>query len=250
LCGAGVAALFDCGSGTKDRIAGAGVRLGDVTHIVVTHGHVDHWSDLLALLFYRCHAPDLDRRAGLVIAVPPGACERVRSTALAADRSLLEENADIEWVEVAPGATLDGGWFRARAYAMAHGREPANGYRVEGLSPGNAAGWSVAYTGDTGPCADLVEAARGVGCLVCECSYPRERAVASHMAPEQVRALADEARPGLVVLTHAYPEMLEQGLPGRAFDGYAGRVVVAYDGLVVPLVQSPGAPTSSARTRC
>ncbi len=229
LCGAGGVALFDSGSGTKDRLASMRIRLGELTHLVYTHAHLDHWADLLSLLFYRAVAPRQDRRPGLVVAGPPGFPDLVREVAQRIDPGLLDDNGDVEWREVAPGRALDAGWFRATAHAVEHGRQRAQAYRVEGP------GMSVCYSGDTGPCEGLDAAAKGAACLVCECSFPDGAGRKNHMTPSAVRDVADRCRVATVVLTHLYPDMDGIGLPGPAFDGFSGRVLVAHDGLRVPL---------------
>ena len=53
------------------------------------------------------------------------------------------------------------------------------------------------------------------------------------MTPTQVRRLAERTLPELLVLTHIGPELDRQGLPGKAFEGYIGRVVAAHDGMKI-----------------
>jgi ribonuclease BN (tRNA processing enzyme) len=121
---------------------------------------------------------------------------------------------------------------------MSHGSQYALGYRVQSARGDT---WTAAYTGDTGPCEALFELADAASLLVCECSLPSSRNLATHMTPEAVRALAERVRPGLLVLTHLYPEVLEGGLIERAFEGYAGAMKVGYDGLRVSLADGASA---------
>jgi len=114
---------------------------------------------------------------------------------------------------------------------MSHCDLNALGWRVEGGSGGG----SVAYSGDTAPCESLVEMARDVGCLVCECAFPESSKVPVHMTPESVRRAAEACRPGKLVLTHLYPEVLQPGAIESVFEGYAGDVVIAHDGLRINL---------------
>lgn len=228
-------ALFDSGSGCKDRLAGVGVTLGSLTHLVYSHAHLDHWADLLPLLFYRAIADPLERRPGLTVAGPPGFVDMVRDAARRIDPGLIDDNDDMRWCELAPGCRLDAGWFTATAFSVKHGSERAQAYRVE--APDGA--WSVCYSGDTGPCEGIERAARGVDCLVCECSFPDELGRENHMTPSAVRSLADRAGVRTVVLTHLYPEILDTPLPGAAFEDFEGRVQVAHDGLRVDLAAEP-----------
>jgi ribonuclease BN (tRNA processing enzyme) len=232
LCGDGPAALFDAGSGAKDRLAASGVAFGALSHMVFTHAHLDHWSDLLSFLFYRMHAPAADRRAGLVVAGPPGFRDLCCDVAMRIDPDLIGRNQDIVWRDVIEGEPLEAGWFRAEPFRVAHGSQHALAYRVSGALQ------SLCYSGDSAPCEGLERAAQGVDWLVCECSFPDGYPTRNHMTPRAVRATAVRAGVHRVVLTHLYPEMAV-GL-GDAFDGFAGEVRVAHDGLVLPL--GPGNP--------
>lgn len=240
LVGDGVAALFDAGSGAKDRLARAGIGLDSVTHLVFSHTHLDHWADLLTLLFFRAYAPVEIRRPRQVIVGPTGFREHVRRVCDAADSALIERNEDLEWIDLAAGDVLDAGWFKATAWPMTHCDLRALGFRIEG--GGASRRWSLAYSGDTEPCDSLVELSRGADCLVCECAVAPSDKPSVHMSPDGVRRVVDVARPGKLVLTHLYPEVLVPGMIERAFEGYEGEWLVASDGTRIALSgdQPPG----------
>jgi ribonuclease Z len=221
------AALFDCGTGTKDRIARAGVPFETISHVFITHGHIDHWADLIPLLFHRANAPAKPR---LTIVAPEGFDTMIHQ----AESVLPALSIDLDVSFVAPEQVVESGWFKVRASAVSHGKVPAFAYTIE-----TRAG-VVCYSGDTGPCEGLQIAAAKADLLVCECSLPASAGVSSHMAPEDVRALADRLRPGLLVLTHLYPEVLLPGVIDSAFEGYEGKMMVGSDLLRVALGQPPG----------
>ena len=66
--------------------------------------------------------------------------------------------------------------------------------------------------------------------LLCECSLPDGLAIPQHLTPEQCGALAAIARPKLLALTHLYPPVLEEDIPGAVRRRFAGDVVIARDG--------------------
>ena len=43
--------LMDCGSGITRRLAELGIPWQDITHVAVTHFHIDHHADLPSLIF-------------------------------------------------------------------------------------------------------------------------------------------------------------------------------------------------------
>jgi ribonuclease BN (tRNA processing enzyme) len=227
LCDCGKVALFDCGTGAKDRIARAGVAFHQISHIFVTHAHLDHWADLISLLFHRANAP---ARPKLTIVAPPGFYAMLQQLTVVVSWSLIDP--DVAFVE--PQHLVETDWFSVRAFAVSHGKLDAFAYRIE-----TRAG-TLCYSGDTGPCEGLNVAADKADLLVCECSLPASAGVVAHMTPEDVRALAERSRPGLLVLTHLYPDVLQPGVIESAFEGYAGAMKVGSDGLRVALAQPPG----------
>jgi len=68
-----------------------------------------------------------------------------------------------------------------------------------------ADGYSVVFSGDTGPSENLVELATGANLLVCECAASDDARVKGHMYPTAVAELVRAARPEQVWLTHLYP---------------------------------------------
>ena len=46
----GLPVLFDCGHGVVQRLLEVGIRHRDVEHVVLSHFHPDHVSDLVPLL--------------------------------------------------------------------------------------------------------------------------------------------------------------------------------------------------------
>jgi len=95
--------LLDCGSGVTQRLADHGVDWMGITHVALTHFHVDHFGDLPTLLFAWKYGALPGRALPVDICGPPGTAE------------LLERLA-----------TAFGDWFRAPGFPM-HVREIAPG---------------------------------------------------------------------------------------------------------------------------
>jgi ribonuclease BN (tRNA processing enzyme) len=119
---------------------------------------------------------------------------------------------------------------------------PAFGYRFD--TPHG----SVAFSGDTGPCDNVVRLARGADVLVHEVidiermterlmRLPNYEAVrnhlaSSHSAPEQVGAIAARAGVGTLVLSHLVPgdgDISEDEWEARARTHFDGEVVCGVD---------------------
>ena len=96
---------------------------------------------------------------------------------------------------------LPGTRYRITAWPAAHSQS-ARILRIEGDSP---APWSVCYSGDTGPCPELVEAATGVDWLVIECTTPDDSRRANHLTARDVAEVVAQVRPKGTALVHLSP---------------------------------------------
>jgi len=88
----------------------------------------------------------------------------------------------------------------------------------------------VVFSGDTGPCAGLEEAARSADLLVVECSATDEYCIEGHMSPRDVGPLCHSAQPRKVVLTHQYPDAARSDLVAAVGQYFDGPIVQARDG--------------------
>jgi len=191
--------LLDCGAGTLHRAATLAIPWSEVTHVALTHFHVDHWGELPHLLFAQKWGTEPARTAPLTLLGPVGLQARLTLLAAAFGDWVLEPGYPLEIVEIASGErTTLADDVTLEAHATPH-TEESLAYAV------GHGGSRLVYTGDTGPSAELATWATDCDLLLAECSLPADRAIAIHLTPEQAGALAREARARRLVLTHFYP---------------------------------------------
>jgi ribonuclease Z len=261
--------LFDCGERTTVNLVRAGINPLDLDYLFFTHLHWDHISDFgyLMVSTWNC-----GRRRNLPIVGPAG-------TAAMAEASIFGvHRADVEYTrayahalpphvwerpaeapaytveEIEPGWRLATGAWTVRAGRVEHHQRlgmPSVGFRVESEHG------VVVMTGDTAPCDDVVELARGADVLVHDCAFLEEtieeRGMWSHSSPSGAGATAEAAGVKVLVLTHLGPytspqpaiEMAAQYYGGRrgpeiwdeivarARSRFSGKVVLASDALVL-----------------
>jgi ribonuclease BN (tRNA processing enzyme) len=220
----GYSLLVDCGSGCTGSLARAGVTLDRLGGILLSHFHPDHTADLVPLLFALANPSGPARTDDLFVWGPPGLAEHMEGLAALYGRWVRPRQAGLRVQELRPGDALQAGPLRVRAFATRH-TESSLAFRIE------QAGSVLCYSGDSGPCPGLEQAARDADLLLCECSALDEAPVEGHMTPAAVGRLASAAGCCQVVLTHLYDGLAEQDLPALVARHYPGPVQLAADGL-------------------
>jgi len=215
----GFRVLIDPGYATLPRL----LELCDAASIgavLVSHGHPDHCADLNPLLRARSLAGRPAPR--LPVYAPAGALDQV----LALDRPGMLDDA-FEWHEFVPGASFRAGPFSVRSWPLPHW-VPNAGFRVQ------AAGASIAYTGDTGPSPSLLDLAQGCDVFLAEATYPDQVPADSARylsSARQAGRVAADAGAGRLVLTHLWPGTDPAEAVGAAAASYDGDIAVAVPGL-------------------
>ncbi len=229
--------LFDCGEGTQRQLVRS-VGLADISHIFLTHFHLDHWLGLPGML----KSFDLrDRDRPLTVLGPPGT-ERLLDELRFVYGRLgypfeardLAQGETVRWADwyVAPFPVEHRG-PQAVGYAVVEDPRPGRfdaglaeelgvppgpdfgrlqrGETIAGVRPEQVIGperpgRKVVLSGDTAPCDGLRIAAHQAEVLVCEATFADEEAVRAaqtrHMTARQAAEIAAEADVGLLALTH------------------------------------------------
>jgi ribonuclease BN (tRNA processing enzyme) len=216
--------LLDCGAGTLHRAASLGIPWHQVTHVAITHFHVDHWGELPAYLFALRWGIEPPRAEPLEIIGPADLRRRLAALAEALGDWVLEPGYPLEVSEMAPGSSheLEGG-VTLEACKTPH-TEHSIAYAVRDQIA------RLVYTGDTGPSAELADWGAGCDLLLAECSLPDDRALDVHLTPLRAGELGRAAGAGRLVLTHCYPVFGETDPAQIASRAFGAPVELAYDG--------------------
>jgi ribonuclease BN (tRNA processing enzyme) len=169
----------------------------DVDALVLSHLHPDHCADVSGLIVHRRYHPDgpgkviplhgpTESEVRLAVAYAPSSDERVATdlTDVFAHRPFA----------LGPAAV---GPVALTSVPVDHPCE-AYGIRLE------YEGRSLVYSGDTGPCRELVELARGADVLLCESTWTDgpDRPPGVHLSGRQAGRIAREAGAKRLLLTH------------------------------------------------
>jgi len=213
--------LLDCGDGVLRRGLEAGLPMLGIDAIFISHLHLDHIADLPPLL-WSLHGEGQQRAdRPLHLYGPPGL------------RNFFEGMIGLygEWIRRIPCEIVvqevlrerfSVGAFHVQAYCMEHGI-PANGYRLQTHNK------VLAYTGDTGPCEEVITMARAADLLITECSFPNGKETPTHLTAGEIGRIAAQAQCKRVLLSHLYPETLQVDAIGQCREYFSGEIELSHD---------------------
>ena len=217
----GFRALLDLGNGALGYLA-RHVDINEVDAVLLSHLHADHFLDLCSMYVARTYSPDGARQKVSVYG-PTGVADRLYAAYGSAADSHLDRVYDFtEW---RAGSSYDVGPFRVTVARVAH---PIEAYAMR-VEHENAV---LAYSGDTGPCAALVEVARNADLFLCEASFrdgikePADLHLTGREAGEHAR-LAGVRR---LLVTHVPAWYDPDDAVGEASLAYAGPIEAARSG--------------------
>ncbi len=217
--------LLDCGPGTMRSLTKMGVDIADLSGIFLSHFHLDHCGELCPLIFSLKYA-GFEKKSNLLIAGPPGLTDFFQKLEKIYQGWITPESFSLKTVEnVSVIEELSN--FPISSEKMKHG-ESAVGYRFEGKSGG-----TLAYTGDTDYCPEVIELSRNADVCLCECSFPDDRKVKGHLTPSLAGKVAEEAGVKRLILTHFYPPCDEADVVEGAAKFFPGEIIRAEDMMTI-----------------
>jgi ribonuclease BN (tRNA processing enzyme) len=226
---ASVRLLLDCGSGITRRLAERGIEWRTISHVALTHFHIDHHGDLPSLVFAWKYGFLPPRSEPVEIIGPPGTAALLERLAAAYGEWLTAPGFPLTVREITPDDEIElAGGLHLRCHPVPHTPESV-AYSME------LGARRIVYTGDTGPSDALAAWAHGCDLLVAECSLPTGMHIPEHLTPEQCGALAGAAQPAHLALTHFYPPVEHVDIRALVGASYAGPVTLARDGWYIDL---------------
>jgi len=216
--------LFDCGPGTMRRLLEAGYVLTDVTHLFISHIHLDHVGEFASFLFSTKYGGYFSKRTPFTVVAARGFA------------SFMAKNEEMygRWINMEGTLSLvecDRDGRDRRSFAdfdcvscpMAH-TDSSVGFRI--ITP---EGLSVVYTGDTDYCDTAVALAADCDILVCESAFPDAMKREGHLTPSLAGAIAARSHARHLVLTHFYPECEAVNIAAECRKTFQGKLTLAED---------------------
>ena len=214
------AVLLDCGPGTLGPLQEA-IDLADISAIVATHCHPDHWLELPVIRnVYIWFVPRSD------VPVYGTAETRAMDRAITVLRS--GKSDPLAWNVIDPSSKVtigDQQW----SFSLTDHPVETLAVRVD------SGGRSFAFSSDTGPGWDFRSLGDGIDLAMCDASHGSEHEDEGipHMSARQAARAAAAAGVGRLVLTHLAPGCDPGAQLAEASEVFAGEVEVARPGLVL-----------------
>ncbi|MBI5815783.1 MAG: MBL fold metallo-hydrolase [Nitrospinae bacterium] len=219
--------LIDPGPGAVNRILAAGMDPFGVEAIVITHHHLDHCADLLPYLFAYKNCLESAPKNNVTIFAPAGFKNVFAKLMEVYGRWIYSADYEIRIEEMGSGEYHAAG-YSIRSLPMLHGANGL-GYRFE-----RAGGPTLAYSGDTAYCSQLIELSRGADLLLLECTYPDGVETDGHMRTSEAARAGILSGAKRLVLTHFHPSQDTSTLAEKVRSaGYAREVIVGEDGMKI-----------------
>ena len=208
----GMAVLFDCGHGVVQRLLEVGIQHNELNHIVVSHFHPDHVSDLIPLLHAGAWSRRDPRTTDLHIYGPPGIQQLIDGFMNIFGVSALQQSYDILVHEVA------GEHFSIGSYDFDFiSLPPAGNHGLRFVWRGR----QYAITGDSNFHEHEIAFLSKVDLAIID---------SGHLDDDEIAQLAAASQAKTIVCSHLYREIDAQSLQTLAEKaGYEGTILVGRD---------------------
>ena len=219
--------LIDCGAGAVHALSRYGVPWESMTHIALSHYHVDHAGEIAALfqgLKYGMLGP---RSEPLVLMGPVGLNRVMEGLELAFGSELFAMKFPLEVKILEPGEAIAiDDDFLLKTAKTPHNEESI-ALRIE------ACRRVLCYTGDTSYSEPLAHFFSDADVLISECSFEESREGGIHLSVAEAARMASRARARKLVVTHFYFQVDEARLIARLQKHFSGEIVTGRDGAVI-----------------
>ena len=247
----GASYVIDCGNGVARQMILAGLKLGTIRSVFLTHQHSDHNADLGNLLLLGWAS---DMASKVDVYGPPPTTSMIRTFLQLNDADIRTRVADegrqpldrliVPHELTRAGIVLQDANVKVTAALVNHPPvTPSFAYRFD--CPDR----SIVISGDTTPSDALIALARDADVLVHEVMHLasieqliaaepnaktlREHLLASHTTTEQVGEVAAKARVKTLVLSHfvpgGFPFVPDETWAAGARKHFSGRIIVGRD---------------------
>lgn len=222
--------LLDCGNGIASNLQRY-MDHRDLTHVVISHMHIDHFIDLVPLHFAFWHTATEGIPTKPHIFLPPGGRRVLERVVSSIDKSgfFIEQVFHLE-------AYRPGKQYRLGDLVVEF--TPTEHFVPTYAAAIYADGRKFTFSADTRPCAGLVRAAEGADLFLCEATIfdPSDaQGRQGHRTAFEAGEVARTAGVQRLLLTHFWPDCDRERSCAEASSAFTGSVEFAFASLSATL---------------
>jgi ribonuclease BN (tRNA processing enzyme) len=223
----GVRMMMDCGAGTVHALARYGLPWERMTHLFISHFHVDHCGELAALFFAFRHGMKGKRAEPLTLMAASGIDRVMGGLKAAFGENLFDPKFPLNVRTVSPGDRVELSENCSLAVEKTPHTEESLAARVEHGAR------AICYTGDTNYSDEVSRFFKGAGLMISECSFRERREGVLHLSIKDAAKMAARAAVEKLLVTHFYFDVNEDELRQELQKDFSGQVLIGRDGLSV-----------------
>lgn len=197
------ALLIDCGCSSLIGLQRCGLSAGEISTVIVSHLHGDHFGGIPFLLLEGKYASR--RQRPLTLVGPEGLQDQVEAALDALYPGTGDDGFDfkVEYLTLKPREFMALDPFTIQAWPVKHGRSKhVYGLRIE------AGDKTISYTGDSEWTEQLIPLAENSDLLIAEC-FAYDTQVPAHLDYQTLLTQRRRLACRRLVLTHMGPEVLK-----------------------------------------
>ena len=219
--------MMDCGAGTVHALARYNMPWEQMTHLFISHFHVDHCGELASLFFAFDHGMRSKRTEALTIIGPRGLDRIMNSLKEAYGAKLFEPKFPVNLQMIAPGQRASLTADCSLSVAKTPHTKESLAVRIETESH------AICYTGDTDYSEEVARFFDRASLMISECSFRERRQGIAHVSIRDVARMAALAKADRLVVTHFYFDVDEEELKRELRKDFSGEVMIGRDGLSI-----------------
>ncbi len=216
--------VLDFGPRTLTNLLKSGTDRHTIQHLIFTHYHADHFSDVITFFFDAVCQSKFGsvRRPPLTVFGPPGT-RRIFQSMFNTFPNFSDAPFPVTLKEVKDRPFFIGP-TRVIPRPMSHSdQQVCLGYRLE------YGGKAIAFSGDAMASTNLIKLCQGVDVAILDCSFPARNPGATHMHAEQCGQVAHKAGVKQLVLSHFYQAADRANVVTQARRYFSGRIIKGKD---------------------
>ena len=221
--------MLDCGAGTLHALARYDLKWEEMTHLFISHFHVDHVGELASLFQAFKYGMQGGRMSTLTVVGPLGLDRVVLGLKHAFGEKLFSPGFPVQFRLLPPGGHIQLGRTGRLSVAKTPHTDESLAVRIDAPTA------SLCYTGDTAYSEELAAFFNGADLLISECSFRERREGVPHLSIRDAAKTAAEARASRLIVTHFYFDVDEAALKAELQNEYSGEVLIGKDGMSIEL---------------